>query len=74
MFLIEATRRASRAAVAQLRAAIVEYDRIVFSEVDVAPDEAFRIVFDNNSYVLAFNDPSFVEPTNEEERTYDCGD
>jgi len=69
---IEATRRVSRELVQPLLAAITEYDRIVFSEVDVEPEQAFHIVQDRGEYVVAFSDPTIPEPV--EERTYDCGD
>lgn len=68
MFL-EATRRTSRAACERVLRAITEFDNIVFKEVDVTTDEAFEVVRDGRSYVVAFNDPS-IEP---EELERDCG-
>lgn len=63
MFIIEATRRASRSAVLRIRDALIEYDSIVFKDVSVeaAPQNAFKVVWDKGTYVVAFNDPSVVE-------------
>ncbi len=69
---IEATRRASRAAVDRIREALVEYDSVVFADVDLEPEDVFQTVRDGGTYVVAFNDPTIPEPV--EERTYDCGD
>lgn len=67
--LLEATRRTSRAACERVLRAITEYDTVVFKEVDVTTDEAFAVVRDGRTFVVAFNDPS-IEP---EELERDCG-
>lgn len=58
---IEATRRASRAATQKILNALVEYDQIVFTDVDMGPDEAFEIVRDQGQYVVALVDPTVGE-------------
>lgn len=70
--LIEASRRVSRAATERVRDALIEYDRVVFKDVqqDVPAESAFSIVRDGRTYVLAFEDPS-IEP---DELERDCGD
>lgn len=70
--LIEASRRVSRTAVERVRDALIEYDRIAFKavQVDVPAEQAFNVIRDGRTYVLAFEDPSI----DEEPLTYDCGD
>ena len=70
MFVIEATRRVSRAAVARMQDAFVEYDRVVFHGVDL--EGTYEIVREGRTYVLAVNDPT-VTVVEEDERLYDCG-
>lgn len=70
--LIEASRRVSRAATERIREALIEYDQLVFKNVqqDVPAESAFSIVRDGRTYVLAFEDPSIEE----DELERDCGD
>ena len=55
---IEATRRVSRASVNRIREAFLEFDRVVFKDVDVSAESAYTVVRDGRTYVLAFEDPS----------------
>ena len=82
MFIIEATRRASRTAATRVMNALVEYDQIVFKDVSVeaSPKEAFQVVKDGRTYAVAFNDPSVPECVPDswgpeaDEWVRDCGD
>jgi len=69
---IEASRQVSRSAVERVRDALIDYDRIVFRDVqfDVPAEQAFSIVRDGGTYVLTFEDPTFEPP----ELERDCGD
>ena len=71
MLILEATRRVSRAAVARIQEAFVEYDRVVFRGVDL--EGTYEIVREGRSYVLAVNDPT-IAAIDEQEALFDCGD
>jgi hypothetical protein len=59
MILIEASRRATRAAVERLREAFLEYDRVVFKEVTPAAEDAYVVIREGKGrYVLALVDPT----------------
>lgn len=68
---IESSRRVSRAAVERIRSTLIEYDRVVFKDVqqDVPAENAFSIVRDGRTYVLAFEDPTIEA----DELERDCG-
>ncbi len=70
--LIEATRRSTKAAVTRIREAFLEFDRIVFKDVDVPAETAYSVIRDGRTWVLALNDPS-VGAVYLPEREDDCG-
>lgn len=61
MLIIEASRRVSRVAVERVRDALIEYDRIAFKDVDYPAEEAFQIIRQGRTYVLAVTDPSLED-------------
>ena len=58
MLVIEASRRVSRAAIERVRDALIEYDRIAFKNVYIPAEDAFMIIRQGRTYVLAVNDPT----------------
>ena len=58
MFILEKTRRATRTAVERIRDAFIEFDVVAFKEVDIPAEQAYEVVRDGRTYVLAVNDPS----------------
>jgi hypothetical protein len=67
MFIIEATRRVSRTSVARIRDAFLEYDHVVFKDVYIRAEDAYQVVRDGRTYVLAFTDPTIdYEPIERE--------
>ena len=58
MIVIEASRRASRAAVNRVRSAFIEFDRVAFKDVDIPAEEAYVVIRQGRTFVLAVDDPS----------------
>jgi len=58
MLIIEASRRVSRAAVERIRDALIEYDKVAFKNVDIPAEEAFVVIRQGRTYVLAVEDPT----------------
>jgi hypothetical protein len=65
MLVIEATRRVSRAPVARIREAFIEFDRAAFKDVYIKPEEAYKVVKDGRTYVLACTDPTIEKRVSE---------
>ena len=75
MFIIEATRRASKTAVSRIRDAFIEFDRIVFKDVDVPAERAYSVIRDGKTWVLAFEDPTVhLSQLDCGAIEWDCGD
>lgn len=61
MFVIEASRRTSRAAVERIRKTFLEYDRVVYKEVQPPAEKVYTVVrTGKREFALSVDDPSLA--------------
>ena len=72
MLIIEASRRVSKNAVSRIRDAFIEFDHVAFKDVYITAEDAYQVIRQGRTYVLAVNDPTLPDEQFEPLEA-DCG-
>lgn len=56
--IIEASRAKTRRTVERSRRMFCEWDRVLFKQVDIPPEDCYKVVKQGRTYVLEITDPS----------------